>query len=90
LPALNISITKQAGKYHIVAGAFRVEDNAKRKMKQLLQKGFSPKAIGMNKYGLHQIVYSSHENRLEALKTLRNIKRTENKDAWLLVQDLNK
>ncbi len=90
LPALNISITKQAGKYHIVAGAFRIEANAKRKMKQLLQKGFSPKAIGMNKYGLHQIVYSSHENRLEALKTLRNIKRTENKDAWLLVQDLNK
>ena len=90
LPALNISITRQAGKYHIVAGAFRIEANAKRKMKQLLQKGFSPISIGTNRYGLHQIVYSSHENRLEALKTLRIIKRTENQDAWLLVQDLNK
>lgn len=90
LPALNISITKQAGNYHIVAGAFRIEANAKRKMKQLLQKGFSSRSIGVNRYGLHQVVYSSHENRLEALKRLRFIKRTENNDAWLLVEDLNK
>ncbi|MEL6810656.1 MAG: SPOR domain-containing protein [Bacteroidota bacterium] len=90
LPALNISVHKQTGRYHIIAGAFRVEANAQKKMEQLAKKGFSAQLIGKNRYGLHQVIYSSHESRLEALQTLRTIKRTENKDAWLLVQDLDK
>ena len=36
------------------------------------------------------IVYSSHENRKDAYKSLREVKSTENKDAWLLVKDLTK
>ncbi len=89
LPALNITLSKQTGRYHIVAGAFRIEENAQKKMTQLAQKGFSAQLIGVNRYGLHQVVYNSYESRLEALQMLRTIKRTENKDAWLLVQDLN-
>jgi nucleoid DNA-binding protein len=90
LPALNISVPKQYGKYHIVAGAFRIEANAYKKLDQLADKGFTARLIGKNKYGLHQVIYSSHEDRLEALRELRNIKRTENSDAWLLVKSLDK
>lgn len=90
LPALNVTLAKETGHYHIVAGAFRIEANAAKKVRQLSEKGFVARTIGQNKYGLHQVIYSSHEDRLEALQTLRTIKRTENKDAWLLVQDLNK
>ena len=90
LPALRLTLPKQMGKYHIIAGAFRMEENANKKLLQLQDKGFSPRMIGVNKYGLHQVVYSSHEDRLEALKVLRSVKRTENKDAWLLVQELKK
>lgn len=90
LPTLTIGVTKETGKYHIVAGAFRIESNAQKKIKQLSQKGFSARLIGKNRYGLHQVVYSSHSDRLGALQELRNIKRTENKDAWLLVQELNR
>ncbi len=90
LPALNLTLPKQTGKYHIVAGAFRVEENADKKLQQLIDKGFYAKSIGANKYGLHIVVYSSHENRLEARKTLRDIKNSENKSAWLLVKELTK
>ncbi|GAB5400689.1 MAG: SPOR domain-containing protein [Aureisphaera sp.] len=90
LPALTIGVTKETGKYHIMAGAFRIESNAQKKIKQLADKGFSARLIGQNRYGLHQVVYSSHSDRLDALQTLRTIKRSENKDAWLLVQDLNR
>lgn len=90
LSAVNLSVPKTSGKYHIVAGAFRIEDNAHRKIRQLTAKGYAPSLIGQNRYGLHQVVYSSHEDRLEALRSLRTIKRSENPDAWLLVQDLNK
>ncbi|MGK0387137.1 MAG: nucleoid DNA-binding protein [Patiriisocius sp.] len=89
LPAIELSVTKQTGKYHIVAGAFRVEENAQKKVAQLHDKGFTATTLGANKYGLHQVLYASFENRLEALQNLRTIKRTENKDAWLLVKEIN-
>ena len=88
-PAITLNVTKQTGNYHIVAGAFRVEENCERKVKQLKSDGFSARKIGANKYGLHQVVYASYEGRLDALKALRNIKKTHNKDAWLLVKKLD-
>lgn len=90
LPAITFNVTKQTGNYHIVAGAFRVEENCDKKIAQLKASGFKARKIGTNKYGLHQVVYSSHDDRLEALKTLSNIKKEHNKDAWLLVKDLSK
>lgn len=90
LPSLNITLPKQIGNYHIVAGAFRVEENAYKKAEQLTEKGYLPRVIGANKYGLHQVIYGSFEERIEALENLRSIQKNENQDAWLLVQDLNK
>ena len=90
LPAVTLTVNKvPTGNYHIIAGAFRIEENSDKKVKQLLDQGFDARKISANKYGLHQVVYSSHSDRLEALKTLRRIKRTHNKAAWLLVKDLN-
>jgi nucleoid DNA-binding protein len=90
LPTLSLTIPKQQGRYHIVAGAFRIEENAAKKMRQLQEKGYSPILLGQNRYGLHQVIYNSFENRLEALQNLSRIKRTENPDAWLLVKELSK
>lgn len=90
LPAIKVTVPKQKGNYHIIAGAFRMEENAVNKIEQLNKKGYNAKLIGVNKYGLHQVVYASYENRREALQQLRNIKRTENEAAWLLVKDLSK
>ena len=88
LPTLELSVTKQTGKYHVVAGAFRVKENAERKVAQLHKKGFAAINLGVNKYGLHQVVYASYQNRIEALKNLRTIKATQNNDAWLLVKKI--
>ena len=89
LPAVTLSVEKPSGQYHIVAGAFRIEANSDKKVQQLRDKGFKARKIGINRYGLHEVVYSSHSDRLEALKTLRTIKRTHNQDAWLLVKVLD-
>ena len=88
-PAITLNIIKQTGNYHIVAGAFRIEENCDKKVKQLKSDGFSARKIGANKYGLHQVAYASYEGRLDALKALRTIKKINNKDAWLLVQKLD-
>lgn len=89
LPAITLNVTKQTGNYHIVAGAFRVEENCDKKVAQLKAEGFSARKIGANRYGLHQVAYASYENRLDALKALRSIKKTHNTDAWLLVEKLD-
>ncbi|EGV43045.1 SPOR domain-containing protein [Bizionia argentinensis JUB59] len=86
LPAVTLNVKKQSGNYHIIAGAFRLEENSDKKVNQLKDLGYAARNIGSNKYGLHQVVYSSYENRLEALQALREVKKTHNKDAWLLVQ----
>ncbi|WP_378180364.1 SPOR domain-containing protein [Aquimarina sp. SS2-1] len=104
LPAINLNIIKAeediitasktdltasfSGKYHVVAGAFRIKKNAAKKVRKLKAKGFDARVIGVNKYGLHQVVYNSYDNRVEALKALRNIKNQQDRRAWLLVQEL--
>lgn len=86
----NVTVEKEVvGKYHIIAGAFRFEDNANKKIDQLKEEGFSPRKIGQNKFGLHQVVYASVATRTEALSTLRTIKKSHNSQAWLLVKDIN-
>lgn len=89
IPAITIGVTKQTGNYHVVAGAFRIEENCDKKVAQLRREGFSARKIGANKYGLHQVVYASFETRLEARKALENIKSTHNKAAWLLAKKLD-
>src|SRR5690554_1913167 len=88
LPALSLQLHKQVGKYHIVAGAFRMEENADKKLEQLRAKGYSPMNIGTTRYGLHQVVYASFADRIEAINKLHEIQQTENSDAWLLVQEM--
>ncbi len=89
LPAVILNVAKQSGNYHIVAGAFRIEENSTKKLKQLKALGYNARKIGVNKYGLHQVVYSSYETRSEAHKALYKIRREHNRDAWLLAQKLN-
>lgn len=89
LPAITLNVTKQSGNYHIIAGAFRIEENSNKKVSQLKAEGFKARKIGVNKYGLHEVVYASYEDRLEALAALRTIKRNHNSDAWLLVKELD-
>lgn len=89
LPAITLNVTKQTGNYHIVAGAFRVEANCDKKINQLKAAGFNARKIGVNKYGLHEVVYASYENGQDALKAIREIRKNHNKDAWLLVKKLD-
>ena len=88
LPVLSLQLPKHTGMYHIVAGAYREEENADKKVEQLRDKGFSPLKMDPTRYGLHQVLYASFEDRTEAMAKLHEIQRAENGDAWLLVQEI--
>ncbi|SMC38855.1 HU domain-containing protein [Cellulophaga tyrosinoxydans] len=87
LPALNLNASVVAKEpktmYHIIAGAFKVKENADKKIEQLVAKGFNASYIGVNKFGFHVVSFESFTEADKALNYLRTIKRTESNDAWL-------
>ncbi len=87
LPVITLNIAKEVQNYHVIAGAFREPGNAKKKVKQLLEKGYDAQILGINKWNLTQVSYGSFSDRLDALQNLRIIKRTVASDAWLLVKE---
>lgn len=88
LPSITLTVAKEIQHYHVVAGAFRVAENADKKISQLQAKGFeNASLLGQNKYGLHQVSYASFSTREEAVVALNNIKRNEAPEAWLLVTE---
>lgn len=88
LPTITISKKeeKTIAKYHIIAGAFRNEENAKSKVAQLKNIGFKASIVGKNKWHLTQVAFNSFTTLKEANNTLARIKKTTAKDAWLLVK----
>lgn len=89
LPAITLQLIQPKGKYHIIAGAFRMEENAQKRVAQLKNKGYNARQIGSNKFGLHQVVYGSYSDSQEALQALRTVRKSDNKEAWLLVKELD-
>jgi nucleoid DNA-binding protein len=87
LPEITFKVTRQNGNFHIVAGAFRVEENAHQKVAELREEGYLARYIGENKFGLHQVVYGSFVTRPEAMEMLWKAKQT-NEGAWMLIQEL--
>ena len=88
LPAVMVNLKKQSGDFHIVAGAFRVKANSERKLQQLKTLGYNARFIGVNIYGLHQVVYESFVSRKEAEKALFEIRNSQDRAAWLLIKNI--
>ncbi len=88
LPSLPIKLEKKESyegpMHHIIAGAFRIRENADRKVAQLQKAGYEARYIGANAYGLHQVAYASFRDNEEALKRYRQLKRDVSPDVWIL------
>ena len=87
MPSITLQVAKEVQNYHVVAGAFRIEENAHKKVAQLQASGFEAELLGKNRYGLHQVSYASFSTREEASAALAKIKQTEAPEAWLLVTE---
>ena len=76
---------KPNAKYHVVAGAYRSEQNANKAMKQLVSQGFDAHHLTKNKYGLIPVAFGSYSNLKEAQNLKLQIKAKDSIDAWLLI-----
>jgi len=89
LPAVTLTVPAEKLPYSVVAGAFRIESNAEKKYQRLLELGFKKaKRLAPNKHGLFPVVYGSYSTYSEAHEAMKNIQKLDNKDAWLLVDEL--
>ena len=76
---------KPNAKYHVVAGAYRSEQNANKAMKQLVSQGFEAHLLTKNKYGLIPVAFGSYSNLKDAQNLKLKIKAKDSIDAWLLI-----
>ena len=89
LPAVTLTVPEEKLPYSVVAGAFRIESNAEEQYQRLLKLGFKKaKRLAPNKHGLFPVVYGSYSTYSEAHEAMKNIQKLDNKDAWLLVDEL--
>ena len=88
LPVVKLSIRKQYGSFHIIAGSFRLEENSLKMISQLKEKGFiEARKVGVNKFGLLQVAYNSYDTVEEARLALSDIRTKEDVNAWLLIKN---
>lgn len=85
LPAITLHVEKEAKNFHVIAGAFRSEDNAANKVAQLKQDGFDAHIVEVNKWSLTQVAFGSYASMEEATKELTQILNTRTEQAWVLV-----
>ena len=91
IPAVTLSLKSNKEMkmpYHIMAGAFRSEGNAKKRYDQLVAKGYKARRLTVNKNGLFPVLYGSYSTFAEAEKEKIKITETDNPEAWILIESL--
>ncbi|WP_333599058.1 SPOR domain-containing protein [Flavobacterium sp.] len=88
LPSVTLTVPNQKTPYHVVAGAFRLESNAEHAYQALIKLGFKAKRLPANNHGLFPVLYGSYSSYGEAREAMKSIQKLDNKDAWLLIQEL--
>lgn len=88
LPSVTLTFKEEKMPYHVVAGAFRQEENAEKTLEELNNKGFKAKRIAPNRNGLFPVLYGSYPSYAIAQKAMHEIQKSDNPDAWLLIEEL--
>lgn len=85
--AVDLTIEKPIVKpYHVIAAAFRSENNAKKAVRDLIQQGYTQAhVLPMNKHNLFPVAFESFSSLNEANKLKNKIITEQRIDAWLKI-----
>ncbi len=73
--------------YSIIAGSYRDEANAQRKLANLKSEGFEAAFAKTSSEGFYRVAYGRFESKREAYKLLNFIKYTLEQEAWYLIEN---
>jgi hypothetical protein len=86
IPSVELAIVEEKMPYHLVAGAYRSEENANKAIAELNAAGFeNAKMLPLNKHKLYPVAYASFKTLNEAQSERRAIQKSHNAEAWLLI-----
>lgn len=87
LPEVNVALEEEIKNqpYHVVAGVFSSEQNAKNAYNDLIQKGFKAELGPKNKNGMNPVYFQSFSEYNDAKLFLDSLRNTPNNQAWLLI-----
>lgn len=93
LPAVTVTLPLKVAEavktpYHVVAGAYQSDANANKAVRILKSQGFDAQRLGVNKYKLFLVGYGSYATYAEAQQKMHELHKTRDKDAWLLVKEV--
>ena len=83
--AVELPVVEEKLPYHLIAGAFRSEENAEKALQMLIDQGFKAKKLDKNKYDLYPVAYGSYATLEEAEMEKQKLKRDVDAEAWLLI-----
>ena len=87
MPSVTLTVKVEKMSYHIVAGAFRNEENAENIYQSLIGAGFKARRLAPNRHHLFPVLYGSFSTYAGAQEALKEIHKI-NPDAWLMVKQL--
>lgn len=73
--------------YSVIAGSFREQGNAERKLAQLQSEGFDAAYAEVNPEGLYRVAYGRFKTKRDAFKLLSFVKYTLEEEAWYLAEN---
>jgi hypothetical protein len=86
IPAVELALPEEKLPYHLVAGAYRSEENANKAIAELLAAGFDKaKMLPINKHDLYPVVFASFKTLKEAQAKRKAIQKSHSAEAWLLI-----
>ena len=88
IPSVTLTVKEEKLSYHVVAGAFKNEENAQKAYTELIGMGFKARRIAPNRHKLFPVLYGSYATYSEAQQAMTDIHKSVNPDAWLLVKEL--
>jgi nucleoid DNA-binding protein len=87
LPEVSVALEEEIKNqpYHIVAGVFSSEQNAKNAYADLIEKGFKAELGPKNKNRMNPVYFQSFSEYSDAKLFLDSLRNTPNNQAWLLI-----
>lgn len=84
--AVELPVKEEKMPYHLIAAAFRSEENAEKALQMLKDQGFKAVILGKNKHDLIPVAYGSYKTLEEAQEAKNKLHQEEQIEAWLLIE----
>lgn len=86
ITTVELAVKEEKKPYHLIAGAFRSDQNAEKALKMLLEQGYKAHILEKNKQGLIPVAYGSYATFEESEVERKNLNKDEDTGVWLLIE----